>query len=66
MGYANLAAMGAFMVVLGVISIFGGLYPGRGGHLRHRQGAKVLLGFAVLSGAVAIAVGSAMIATSIW
>jgi hypothetical protein len=35
-------------ILIGLMLIAGALYPQRGGQLRYRQGAKVLLGFGVI------------------
>ena len=45
-------------IFIGLILIVGALYPQRGGQLRYRQGAKVLLGFGVLIGIAILMTGA--------
>jgi hypothetical protein len=45
-------------ILIGLMLIAGALYPQRGGQLRYRQGAKVLLGFGVIVG-IAVLIGGA-------
>ena len=45
-------------IFIGLMLIVSALYPQRGGQLRYRQGAKVLLGFGVIVG-IAVLIGGA-------
>ena len=50
--------IGAFYaLLLGVIMFAGGMYARRGGHLRNRQGAAVLAGFAAVAGLLMFGAG---------
>jgi len=50
--------IGSFLaVLLGVLLFAGGMYARRGGHLRTRQGAAVLAGFAAVVGIMVLSVG---------
>ena len=50
--------IGAFYVLLlGTILFAGGMYARRGGHLRNRQGAAVLAGFAAVIGVLMLGAG---------
>lgn len=47
----------AYALLLGAIMFAGGLYARRGGHLRNRQGAAVLAGFAAVLGVLMLGAG---------
>jgi len=47
----------AYALLLGVIMFAGGMYARRGGHLRNRQGAAVLAGFAAVVGVLMLGAG---------
>ena len=50
--------IGAFYaLLLGTILFAGGMYARRGGHLRNRQGAAVLAGFAAVIGVLMLGAG---------
>ena len=48
---------GTAAILIGLLLIVGSLYPQRGGRLRHRQGAKVLLGFGLIVGLAVLTIG---------
>ena len=47
----------AYALLLGAILFAGGMYARRGGHLRNRQGAAVLAGFAAVVGVLMLGAG---------
>jgi NhaP-type Na+/H+ or K+/H+ antiporter len=47
----------AYALLLGLIMFAGGMYARRGGHLRNRQGAAVLAGFAAVIGVLMLGAG---------
>ena len=47
----------AYALLLGLIMFAGGMYARRGGHLRNRQGAAVLAGFAAVVGMLMLGAG---------
>ena len=56
----DLGSIGALL--LGAMIVALGLYARRGGHLRHRQGAEVLVGFVVVTGVTVMLAGAALFA----
>jgi hypothetical protein len=52
---------GICAILLGLLAIASCLYVQRGGHLRHRQGAKVLAGLGVGAGMAIVVAGAVLI-----
>ena len=59
MGVVNIDLLASTAAILiGLMLIAGAVYAQRGGRLRYRQGAKVLLGVGVMIGAIVLLTGA--------